>query len=350
MLSVVDKARPLPVYRQIGEAIRREIEAKRLPADTLLASEQELARAHGVSRMTARQAVTELVNAGLVYRVNGKGTFVAERSVERKAAEETIGVIMPSLGWDATLDMSHSPSHFSSSLGAQRFLMEKNYNMTVLARKGDALTATMLNEFPVAGYIVFFPSRDPRVLDPLKECEKPFVVVNASILDVSYDRVDVDLAAAGEQATKLLLDSGKRRVIFVSAPEKNEGIDEFRGGYERVMRAAGTPSRSIWLVPGQGAELPEDIDGVVATSDALALAVYRLLAAAGKRVPTDVAVTGYNDSEAAKSAVPPLTTFSPPTFSLGEAAARLIVEKIETGERLPRLVKIAPIPVRRESA
>lgn len=72
-----------PHYHRIEQALRALV-ARSAPHDPL-PSEPELAREHGVSRMTARAAVTNLVNAGLAYRSPGRGTFVAVPAAPRRA-------------------------------------------------------------------------------------------------------------------------------------------------------------------------------------------------------------------------------------------------------------------------
>ncbi len=74
----LDRASPLPLYYQIKELLRERIERGELRPHERLPSENELERALGVSRMTARRALAELETEGYVYREQGRGTFVAE--------------------------------------------------------------------------------------------------------------------------------------------------------------------------------------------------------------------------------------------------------------------------------
>jgi GntR family transcriptional regulator len=70
-----------PLYLTIAADVRERIEAEQLVPHTLLPSERELAEQHGVSRMTARQALSLLESEGVVYRKPPRGTFVAEPRV-----------------------------------------------------------------------------------------------------------------------------------------------------------------------------------------------------------------------------------------------------------------------------
>ncbi|WP_407272426.1 GntR family transcriptional regulator [Radiobacillus sp. PE A8.2] len=76
---MLDKNSPLPIYYQLEEEIRSLIETGKLKTGDLLPSEREYSEQYGISRMTARQAINNLANEGLLIREKGKGTFVAEK-------------------------------------------------------------------------------------------------------------------------------------------------------------------------------------------------------------------------------------------------------------------------------
>ncbi len=80
---------PRPKYYQVRESLRAQIEL--LAADQPIPSENELCQAHGVSRITVRKALNDLIHEGLLYAVQGKGTFVAPHKFRVQWAQETAG-------------------------------------------------------------------------------------------------------------------------------------------------------------------------------------------------------------------------------------------------------------------
>lgn len=77
--KMINKSSPIPIYYQLEEIIKDLIEKGELKPGDSLPAEREYAEQFQISRMTVRQALNELVNDGYLYRVKGKGTFVAER-------------------------------------------------------------------------------------------------------------------------------------------------------------------------------------------------------------------------------------------------------------------------------
>ncbi len=78
---IVDKNSPVPAYRQLKAFLAEGILQKTWEGE--IPSERQLSELAGVTRMTVRQAVGELVNEGLLHRIKGKGTFITKPKFEQ---------------------------------------------------------------------------------------------------------------------------------------------------------------------------------------------------------------------------------------------------------------------------
>jgi GntR family transcriptional regulator len=87
----IRKGSPVPYYEQLKQLLVQSIERDGLEPGAMLPSEAELCESYGVSRTVVRQAIGELVNEGRLYRMRGKGTFVARRAPRSQFMESTVG-------------------------------------------------------------------------------------------------------------------------------------------------------------------------------------------------------------------------------------------------------------------
>lgn len=74
----------LPLYHRLHDQLRDDIESGVLRPGDRIPTEAELSARFGVSRTTVKQAIQQLVHAGLVYRIQGKGTFVSQPRIPRR--------------------------------------------------------------------------------------------------------------------------------------------------------------------------------------------------------------------------------------------------------------------------
>jgi len=81
--TLVDPTRPMPLYQQLSDGLRRQVIFNAWPADLAIPSERELMRLTGLSRMTVRQALDSLTREGLLRRVHGRGTFIVPDRVDQ---------------------------------------------------------------------------------------------------------------------------------------------------------------------------------------------------------------------------------------------------------------------------
>ena len=87
--SVLTPGAPAPLYQQLCDLLRGQIKSGAYGPLDRLPSEHELAREHSISRITARQALGELERSGLVFRLQGRGSFVARPAVVQGLAQLT---------------------------------------------------------------------------------------------------------------------------------------------------------------------------------------------------------------------------------------------------------------------
>ena len=83
VIDVLNKTSHIPIYIQIEEMIKQQIADGKYRQGEMIPSEREFAEMYQVSRMTVRQAITNLVGIGQLYREKGKGTFVATEKLEQ---------------------------------------------------------------------------------------------------------------------------------------------------------------------------------------------------------------------------------------------------------------------------
>ncbi|HEY7226469.1 MAG TPA: LacI family DNA-binding transcriptional regulator [Micromonosporaceae bacterium] len=143
--------------------------------------------------------------------------------------------------------------------------------------------------------------------------------------------VDAQSAAGTAAAVRHLIASGRRVIAAIDGPRTNPCAMQRHAGYVTSVRSAGL--RPIWTVGdfrrqgGYAATLrllaahPE-LDAIVAACDMTATGAMQALATAGRRVPDDVAVVGFDDSVLATCAIPPLTSVRQPVEEMTTGAAR----------------------------
>lgn len=88
---MINKKAERAIYLQIADGIKALVEEKQLEKDSLIPSENKLSESYKVSRLTARRAIDYLVNQGFLYRIKGKGTFVAKKEKIEYAPQKLHG-------------------------------------------------------------------------------------------------------------------------------------------------------------------------------------------------------------------------------------------------------------------
>ncbi|NUP03664.1 MAG: LacI family DNA-binding transcriptional regulator [Nonomuraea sp.] len=186
------------------------------------------------------------------------------------------------------------------------------------------------------------------------------VVVCGKPLDHTADFrfVAADDRAGGRLLTRHLLDLGRRRIGMITGPQDTSGGAERLLGYQDVLGdrfdpGLVVPATEYSLAAGEAAmrslvARASDVDAVFAASDLLAAGALAALRDAGRRVPADVALGGFDDSVIARSTVPALTTVRQPIEEVGRELVRVLFDLLDG--RTPDSVTVPVSLVRRASA
>lgn len=167
--------------------------------------------------------------------------------------------------------------------------------------------------------------------------------------------VDVDNVDGARQATRLLIEAGRTRIGTVTGSlDMTAGIDRLTG-WRAALEEAGLPAAAVAegdFTVDQGeratarliAQYP-DLDAIFAASDLIGVGAYRALAAAGRRIPHDVAVVGFDGLGAATGLNPALTSMTNPVAELAQTAARLLLRHLANPALPTRQVVLPTRPV-----
>ncbi|MFE9914703.1 LacI family DNA-binding transcriptional regulator [Micromonospora sp. NPDC005553] len=172
----------------------------------------------------------------------------------------------------------------------------------------------------------------------------------------------IDNVAGARLATRHLLDLGHRTVHHVAGPDDWPEAGERLRGWREALQDAGRPIPAV--VPGdwsaragyeQGEWLAVDpcVTAIFCASDQLALGVLRALHEAGRRVPEDVSVVGFDGAPDGAHYLPPLTTVRQDFAELGRLSLRLLLSQLGQPEGTPtqtRQLLVPELVIRRSTA
>ncbi|MEK8052765.1 LacI family DNA-binding transcriptional regulator [Ideonella sp. DXS22W] len=175
----------------------------------------------------------------------------------------------------------------------------------------------------------------------------PWVNCSEFLPDSGVPYVSIDHRQAAIDAVQYLLNRGHRRIALISADETYRWARLRHEGYELAMLRAGlapdpalvrTASSTDYEAGSQAVgglmALLEPPTAVFAVSDTLAIGAIKALRRAGRRVPDDVAVMGFDDLPLSAVFEPGLTTIGQPMRELGATAAEILLARLRD-ERLP---------------
>ncbi|MFC9460233.1 MULTISPECIES: LacI family DNA-binding transcriptional regulator [unclassified Streptomyces] len=192
----------------------------------------------------------------------------------------------------------------------------------------------------VDGVLLVSVHADDPLPDLLSQLEIPAVISGRRSAAETLPSVDSDNFAGAYSAVGHLLSRGRTRIATITGRLDVYGAQRRVDGYRAAVEAAGREVDERLIVPGDFTEeggrramagllerCPE-VDAVFAGSDVMAAGARQVLREAGRRIPDDVALVGYDDSAIARHMDPPLTSVRQPIEEMGRAMIDLLLAEI----------------------
>ena len=324
----------------------------------------EIAKVAGVSEATVSRVLNDdpKVNPDRVARVQEavqKLGYKKHRAASALASGKSglIAIVI-----DDDLSVFADPFWASVSSGVSKVLMDNEHQALLLVASVDSVDG------PVAHYLqggevdgaIFFQLHKDALVRRLTKQGMPVVIAGTPHSSTEFTYVDCDNFGGGLQATKHLFGMGRKNVVTITgdtlATAGRQRLEGFMQAYRENGKVAAKKlvGHGDWSLESGKAQMRallasnEDIDGVFAANDLMAVGAIAVIEEAGLRVPEDIAVIGFDDSVIAQSSRPGLTSVRQDIVRLGEVVAELMIKKL-AGEDVDSVILPTEL-VLRESA
>ena len=330
---------------------------------------EEVARVAGVSRAT----VSRVVNGN--PRVNPDVRRAVERAVDRlgyvpnPAARSLVTRRSQSIGLviaEPAGRLFEDPFFPRLLRGIGAALSSRDLQLVLLMPQSsgeETRTERYLTAGHVDGALLGQPPRQrPAARRHSRSAACPVVVGGRPPRGTQVSYVDIDNVQGARSAVEHLIATGRRVIATIAGPQDMSPGEDRLTGYHQALESAGTArdakleADSDFTQQG-GSEATRrilaarpDVDAIFAASDPMAAGAFQVLRAAGRRIPDDVAVVGFDDSPIAETLDPPLTSVRQPIEEMGREMVRLLVEQLADPGSVPRTVILATQLVRRRSS
>ncbi len=285
----------------------------------------------------------------LGYRPNG-----AARSL-RTRATTVLGVVIS----DIT-----NPFFTAMVRGVEDTAQEAGYSVVLANTDEDPAKEQRYFEVAaaeqMAGVVLCPASTRQSRIDVLTGRGIPAVTVDRRLRGAPVDSVTVNNFRAAADATAHLVGQACRRIGFVAGPATTTTGARRLAGYRAALREAGMAADPDLVVNadfridgGRAATerlLQHGIDGLFVSNNLMTIGALEALGSAGRSMPDDLAVVGFDDTAWATALQPPLTVVTQPTYEIGRRAAEMLLARVRGDRSPPQHVVLPATLVVRESS
>jgi Transcriptional regulators len=214
----------------------------------------------------------------------------------------------------------------------------------------------------VDGCIFLGTRRNDEGLLSVRNAGYELCLVNNYIDGSGISYIDVDNISGSYEVVRYLVELGHRRIAFVNGPDSfTNSLDRF-AGYKKALYESGIPfdeklvfegnysKKSGYVLSGEIQKIKEMPTAVFAGNDRMAAGLVQGFSEKGMRIPEDISIVGYDDSDISTIVRPALTTVHIPFFEMGKSCVNEFVKQIRGSNENGFSLLIKPGLVIRESA
>jgi DNA-binding LacI/PurR family transcriptional regulator len=321
----------------------------------------EVAERAGVSRSAASRVINNAPHVSRAKReavqraVDALG-YVPNATARALATQQAGSVVLAISGEDPALFAD--PFFAEVVVGISSVLEETDLELVLslaTSRRGQARLEQLLRTRQADGVMLMSLHDNDPLAALAQQADVPVVFGGRPLgFEPSY-YVDADNRGGARAATEHLISTGRSRIATITG-RLDEGAGTARyQGFQDALAIAGLDASRVahgeFAEDGGAKAMGEllahwpDVDGVFVASDQMAVGALRVLREAGKSVPEDVGVVGFNDISGARHTVPPLTTVHQPIQALGREMARMLLALL-AGEQPSPLILPTRLVVR----
>ena len=243
-------------------------------------------------------------------------------------------------------------SFFSQAInGMEAVAYSKGYNV-MISQSHESVEREMfdlqyLTSRSIDGLLISVSAetKDFSFLHDLKRRGMPIVFYDRAVAEIDTHKVVVDNVQSAFDATKHLIKKGHRRIAHIANSQNLSLTKDRNQGYLKALASFGiTPDEKLIKYCPHGGLVQEEVDdamnqlfkhkvkpdAIFASADKLTTGALRFLNAKKKKVPQDVALVGYSNSDLTDLLSPPLTIIKQPAFEMGKQAMQLLLEMVES--------------------
>lgn len=206
----IDKKSPVPAYFQLKNILMEKIKSGEYPAGSIIPSERELSENLGISRMTARQAISQLAAEKYLIREKGKGTFVNKIKFEQRnimSFSETV----------RKLGMVPSTRILEFSIEKDCFDVMEMLNLKPNENVFRIKRLRLADETPIAVEEVFIPESLCPGMDKLDLTTSLYHLLKSNYsIEISYIDNKIEAVKADKEDRRLLMLSAGEPVLKIS--------------------------------------------------------------------------------------------------------------------------------------